>query len=128
MRPFHATLAKLLDPSAYVVKVTKKFRVKPQKSMTTAVNEILRSKFAYRSDLTQFEIAAFVDPHLPTDSDFRIGQKGLDATLIEKQYLPGFTLLKLGSSEYPSLDEESSVRDGLSGSIFSAVFRKMATQ
>jgi hypothetical protein len=127
-RRFRATLAKLVNPSSYVVKVTNKFRVKPRKSMTTAVNEILRSEFAYQSDLTQFEIAAFVDPHLPTDSDFRIGQKGLDAILIEKQYLPGFTLLKLESSEYPSLDEESSVRHGLAGSIFSAVFRKMAAQ
>ena len=127
-RKFRATLAKLINPSSYVLKVRNKISIKPQKSMTTVVNEILRSKFAYRSDLTQFEIAAFVDPHLPTDSDFRIGQKGLDATFIEKQYLPGFTLLKLESSEYPSLDEESSVRHGLAGSIFSAVFRKLATQ
>jgi hypothetical protein len=127
-RRFRTTLAKLVNPSSYMAKVTNAFRAKTRKSMTTAVNEILRSKFAYQSDLTQFEIAAFVDPHLPTDSDFRIGQKGLDATLIEKQYLSGFALLRLESSEYPSLDEDNSIRQGLAGSIFSAVFRKMVLQ
>jgi hypothetical protein len=127
-RRFRTTLAKLVNPSSYVAKVTNPFRAKTPKSMTTAVNEILRSKFAYQSDLTDFEIAAFVDPHLPTDSDFRIGQKGLDAALIEKQYLSGFALLRLESSEYPSLDEHNSTRQGLAGSIFSAVFRKMVPQ
>jgi hypothetical protein len=127
-RRFRTTLAKLVNPSYYTAKVSNTFRVKTRKSMTTAVNEILRAKFAHQSDLTQFEIAALVDPHLPTDSDFRIGQKGLDATLIEKQYLSGFALLRLESSEYPSLDEDNAVRRGLAGSIFSAVFRKMAPQ
>jgi hypothetical protein len=127
-RRFRTTLAKLVNSSSYMAKVTNTFRAKTRKSMTTAVNEILRSKFAYQSDLTQFEIAAFVDPHLPTDSDFRIGQKGLDAALIEKQYLSGFALLRLESSEYPSLDEDNSIRQGLAGSIFSAVFRKMVLQ
>jgi hypothetical protein len=127
-RRFRTTLAKLVNPSSYMAKVMNTFRAKTHKSMTTAVNEILRSQFAYQSDLTQFEIAAFVDPHLPTDSDFRIGQKGLDAALIEKQYLNGFSLLTLASSEYPSLDEDNSIRQGLAGSIFSAVFRKMVRQ
>jgi hypothetical protein len=124
-RRLRTTLRKLVNHSSYLAKVTNGFRAKTRKSMTAAVNEILRTKFAYQSDLTQFEIAAIVDPHLPTHSDFRIGQKGLDAAHIEKQYLSGFALLKLESSEYPSLDEENSIRDGLPGSIFSAVFRKM---
>jgi hypothetical protein len=115
---------KLLSPSSYLGKLKNADGAKMPISLTSAVNTILRSKFALRRELTSAEIAAFVDPHLPTNSSFRVGQRGLDAALIAKNYLPGWALLKLDTSEYPSLNKNDSIKQRLPGSIFSAVFRR----
>jgi hypothetical protein len=114
----------VISPSAYFRWIRSNIGGTVSRSLSDAVNDILRDRHGFKDRLTPSEIAALVDPHLPNGSSYQVGLRGMDADRIQQLYLPDFKLENFNASEFLGLDENEVLRRDLPGRIFNAVYRR----
>jgi hypothetical protein len=129
LRRWRKLLRKVFNPTVYVAKAKRITGLEKAVVLSDTVNSILHADFRFRAPLNEFELAALVDPHRPhrfSNSPFWFGLKGLDVNFIERSYLWGLRLCWFAASESYGLDKDVAARLKIPGSIFSAVFRRIA--
>lgn len=116
-----------LRPSALVARLRRlPGRRESPPSIFHVANNLLKSRYHFRAELTPAEMVATVDPHFPSNHSFRLGVRGLDPERLPALYMPEFSLRWVDTSEYQGIDASEAIRLGLPGSTFSALYRKRA--
>lgn len=95
-------LRKYFKPSRYIYKIARVLGLKSDYSLESRVNQALRERYGFTSELTPLEIHRLVDIHVPdaTPGDFKIGFDGFNWEQLRREYLRGFELKWVGTTGY----------------------------
>jgi hypothetical protein len=93
-------LRSLADPSRWFGRAARLLGKRPERSLFEQVNVALRLRYGFSGDLTSNEIIRLIDIHRPIEhgTGFSIGLNGFDCQDLEREFLPGFRRLWLGTS------------------------------
>lgn len=134
-------LRSLADPSRWFGRAARLLGKRPERSLFDQVNGALRLRYGFSGDLTSNEMTRLIDIHRPAEhgTGFAIGLNGFDCQDIEREFLPGFRHLWVGTSghlgyahsdhlpkAWRERQSQLSARYPDDGAVFSACWRKEA--